>query len=271
MPNRVVHFEIQADNVERAAQFYRDVFDWKIEKWPGMEYWMVMTAEKDSAEPGINGGMLPRPTTTPMTECGTNSFVCTVQVDDFEATADKITKAGGKVAMPQFEIGGMALQGYFLDTEGNTFGIHQVLHSSADDAENMIEITATVHAPLSEVWEKYVGPKHIMQWNHASDDWYCPHAESDLREGGKFSSIMSSKDGKISFDFYGEFTKVDPKKEIAYAIADGRKVSVRFVPQKEGIQVVVVFEMEKQNSRDLQRSGWQSILDNFKKYVESGV
>ena len=124
--NRVVHFEIQAENPEGAAKFYREVFGWKIEKWNGpMEYWMVMTAEKDSKEPGINGGLLKRPAKTPPHECGTNSFVCTVQVDNFDETEKKIKKAGGIVAMPKFAIPKMAWQGYFLDTEGNTFGVHQ--------------------------------------------------------------------------------------------------------------------------------------------------
>ncbi len=125
--NRVVHFEIQADDLERAATFYRRVFDWKIERWKGdtMEYWMVMTAEKGSKEPGINGGLLKRPAKTPPNECGTNSYVCTVQVGDFDSIAKKIIKSGGTVAMPKFAIPGMAWQGYFLDTEGNTFGVHQ--------------------------------------------------------------------------------------------------------------------------------------------------
>lgn len=125
--NRVVHFEIQATDPERAAAFYRAVFGWTIDKWPGLEweYWVVMTAEKDSKELSINGGLLRRPAKTPSQECGTNAYVCTVQVDDFDATADKILKAGGVVAMPKFALAGMAWQGYFLDTEGNTFGIHQ--------------------------------------------------------------------------------------------------------------------------------------------------
>ena len=124
--NRVVHFEIQAEKPERAAKFYRQVFGWKIEKWDGpMEYWMVMTAEKESKEPGINGGLLLRPSKTPPQECGTNAFVCTIQVENFDETARKIKKAGGIVAMPKFAIPKMAWQGYFLDTEGNTFGIHQ--------------------------------------------------------------------------------------------------------------------------------------------------
>lgn len=125
--NRVVHFEIQADEPERAAQFYRDVFGWEITKWEGgqMEYWMVMTAPKDSKDLGINGGLLRRP--VPLTEgvCGSNAFVCTMDVENYTETEKKILAAGGKVAMPKFALVGMAWQGYYLDTEGNTFGIHQ--------------------------------------------------------------------------------------------------------------------------------------------------
>ncbi len=125
--NRVVHFEIQAEDVERAIKFYREIFDWTIEKWPGMEYWMIMTADKDSKELGINGGLLKCPAKKKETEMGTNAFVCTVQVENFDAIAEKILKAGGIVAMPKFDLGGMAWQGYFIDTEGNTFGLHQII------------------------------------------------------------------------------------------------------------------------------------------------
>ena len=125
--NRVVHFEIQAEKPERAAKFYKKVFGWSIEKWTGldMDYWVVMTADKDSKEPGINGGLLLRPAKTPPQECGTNAYVCTIQVEDFDGTAKKIEASGRKVAMPKFAIAKMAWQGYFLDTEGNTFGVHQ--------------------------------------------------------------------------------------------------------------------------------------------------
>ena len=147
--NRVVYFEIQADDLERAARFYREVFGWNIQPSAGSadEYWVIMSAEEGSSKPdinggllkrvglaiaaglgskpGINGGLLKRPAKTPPTECGTNSYVCTITVEDFDATAQKIAKAGGHVALPKFAIPGMAWQGYFLDTEHNTFGIHQ--------------------------------------------------------------------------------------------------------------------------------------------------
>lgn len=123
--NRVVHFEIQVDEPERAIKFYKDVFGWTFERWGEQKYWMLMTAEKDSKEPGINGGLLPRPCPAPAVGQGTNAFVCTVQVEDFDEMAKKIEAAGGVVAMPKFALPKMAWQGYFLDTEGNTFGIHQ--------------------------------------------------------------------------------------------------------------------------------------------------
>lgn len=123
--NRPIHFEIQVDDLQRAAQFYRDLFDWKIEQWPGMDYWMVMTAPQDSTEPGINGGMLKRPCPAPAPQQGTNAFVCTVGVDNIDAVIEKGLSLGAKIAMPKFDIGGMAWQAYLIDTEGNTFGLHQ--------------------------------------------------------------------------------------------------------------------------------------------------
>ena len=128
MHNRVVHFEIHADNPERAMKFYGDVFGWEYKDWSsvtGAPYWGVMTAPMDSTEPGINGGLLKRPCSPLSPQKGTNAYVCTVQVNNFDEAAAAIIAAGGIVAMPKFAIGGMAWQGYFIDTEGNTFGLHQ--------------------------------------------------------------------------------------------------------------------------------------------------
>lgn len=126
--NRIVHFEINADNLQRAADFYKNVFGWKVEKWPynGQEYWVVMTAEKESKEPGINGGLVQRSKAIAPTT-GANSFVCTIQVDDFDTIEKRIIAAGGRVATQKSLIENMAWQGYFIDTEGNTFGVHQTL------------------------------------------------------------------------------------------------------------------------------------------------
>jgi uncharacterized protein len=127
--NRIIHFEIQADNPERAAKFYREALGWDIKKWEGpgvaMEYWMVMTGPEGSKEPGINGGILKRPCPAPKPEQGTNAYVCTAIVEDIDKAAEAIEKAGGKLAMEKFMIADMAWQAYYIDTEGNTFGIHQ--------------------------------------------------------------------------------------------------------------------------------------------------
>ena len=130
MPNRVVHFEIQADDIERARTFYTSIFGWKIEKFSGNtggnEYWSIMTAPMESTEMGISGGMLKRPCPPPKLEQGTNAYCCTISVENFDAIEKKILKAGGKTAMPKFQITtmmGKSWVGYFIDTESNVFGI----------------------------------------------------------------------------------------------------------------------------------------------------
>jgi predicted enzyme related to lactoylglutathione lyase len=124
--SRVLHFEIQADDVERAKAFYTVVFGWAFEDWSsvtGSTYWGIVTGPED--EPGINGGLLERPAPTPGEGQGANGWVCTVGVDDYDAAERRILDAGGKVALPKTALPGMAWQGYYLDTEGNTFGVHQ--------------------------------------------------------------------------------------------------------------------------------------------------
>jgi uncharacterized protein len=124
--SRVVHFEIQVDDVERAKSFYAAVFGWSYEdysEFTGSPYWGVVTGPDD--QPGINGGLLQRPVPAPSVGQGTNAFVCTMGVGDYDETERRILEAGGQVALPKMALPGMAWQGYYLDLEGNTFGIHQ--------------------------------------------------------------------------------------------------------------------------------------------------
>ncbi len=124
--SRPVHFELQADDLERAKAFYGDVFGWTFEDYSAMTgtpYWGVTTGEEGDA--GINGGIQPRPARAPGEGTGANAAVLTMGVADYDATAAKIEAAGGRVAVPKMALAGMAWQGYYLDTEGNTFGIHQ--------------------------------------------------------------------------------------------------------------------------------------------------
>ncbi len=132
-----------------------------------------------------------------------------------------------------------------------------------------ITIESTINAPIEKVWEYWTSPEHITQWSHASDDWHTPYAENDLRTGGKFVSRMAAKDGSFSFDFGGEYDDVKPHERIAYTLGDGRKVDTTFTAKDNGIHVVQVFEPENTNPLEMQRGGWQAILDNFKKYVEA--
>lgn len=124
--SKVVHFEIQADDVGRAKSFYEAALGWSFEDYShvtGAPYWGVKAGSDE--EPGIDGGLLPRPAPASGPGSGTNAFVCTVGVEDFDATAERILQAGGAVALPKYALPGMAWQGYFIDTEGNTFGVHQ--------------------------------------------------------------------------------------------------------------------------------------------------
>lgn len=135
---------------------------------------------------------------------------------------------------------------------------------------NTIQIEIVVNAPVEKVWEYWTSPEHIVVWNHASDDWHCPKAENDLREGGHFSSIMSSVDGSSNFDFNGTYSHIEPLKEINYALEDGREVQIIFERVNENsTRVTEIFEAETENSEELQKSGWHAILENFKKHVEN--
>lgn len=132
-----------------------------------------------------------------------------------------------------------------------------------------ITIENTVNAPVEKVWKYWTGPEHITKWNSPSDDWHTPFAENDLRVGGKFLSRMEAKDGSFGFDFGGVYDEVETNKLIAYTIGDGRKVYVYFTDKGNATKVVSTFEPEGINPLEMQRGGWQAILDNFKKYVEA--
>ncbi|MDX2186741.1 MAG: SRPBCC family protein [Opitutaceae bacterium] len=132
-----------------------------------------------------------------------------------------------------------------------------------------ITIETLVAAPVEKVWEAWTTPHAITQWNFASADWHCPSASLDLRSGGKFSYRMEAKDGSFGFDFGGTFSSLAKQERIDLTIDDGRQVTVMFASHPVGTKVTETFEAEGQNSAELQRQGWQAILDNFKHYVEA--
>lgn len=132
-----------------------------------------------------------------------------------------------------------------------------------------ITVEAIVHTPIESVWKYWTEPKHIMQWNNASEDWHTPYAENDLKVGGKFVSRMEAKDGSFGFDFGGVYDEVSMYETISYTMDDGRKVKISFIRQGNDTQIIESFDAEETNSIEMQQAGWQSILDNFKKYAEN--
>lgn len=132
-----------------------------------------------------------------------------------------------------------------------------------------ITIQVTVHAPPEKAWSHFTNPDSICKWNHASEDWHTPRSTNDLRPGGKFSSRMEAKDGSFGFDFEGIYDRVEPFNLIEYTMADERKVRIHFRPVTDGTFVEETFEAEDQNSVELQREGWQAILNSYKKYTEA--
>lgn len=132
-----------------------------------------------------------------------------------------------------------------------------------------ITIKATVNAPVEKVWKLWTTPEDIMQWNAASPDWHITSSVNDLRAGGTFSARMEAKDGSFGFDFGGVYDEVKTNELITYTLGDGRKVSITFTTNGEQTEVVETFEAEGQNPVEMQRDGWQAILNNFKKYAES--
>ncbi|OKP90042.1 polyketide cyclase [Paenibacillus sp. P3E] len=132
-----------------------------------------------------------------------------------------------------------------------------------------ITVETIVHSPVESVWTYWTEPKHITQWNTASEDWHTPHAENDLKVGGKFLSRMEAKDGSFGFDFTGVYDNVSINEVISYTIPDGRKVEVKFFRQDNDTKIITVFDAETINAVEMQQAGWQAILDNFKKYVET--
>jgi uncharacterized protein YndB with AHSA1/START domain len=133
----------------------------------------------------------------------------------------------------------------------------------------MITIETLINAPIEKVWSAWTTPEDIMKWNSASPDWHTPSSTVDLHVGGTFTSRMEARDGSVGFDFAGTYTNVVDMELIEYSMSDGRKVSVKFVPENDKIRVIESFDPENENPEEMQRAGWQSILDNFAKYVEN--
>lgn len=132
-----------------------------------------------------------------------------------------------------------------------------------------ITVTATINADVKKVWDYYTNPQHIIKWNFADPSWQCPSASNDMRIGGKYSARMEAKDGSFGFDFEAIYSEIIKDKKFTYGMPDGRQVTVLFDQNDTQTDVTVTFDSEDQNSLEMQKNGWQAILNNFKNYTET--
>ena len=133
----------------------------------------------------------------------------------------------------------------------------------------MITVEIEIEAPIEKVWEFWTKPEHIINWNFASDEWCCPTAANDLKPKGKFIWRMEAKDGSMGFDFTGIYNQIIAHEFISYTMEDGRRVEIEFKIEDDKIILTESFEPEGTNADEMQKAGWQAILGNFKKLVES--
>jgi uncharacterized protein YndB with AHSA1/START domain len=159
----------------------------------------------------------------------------------------------------------------FMDYFTKTFPVAMENIKNLAEAKITVTVEAMINASVEKVWEYWSKPGHITQWCNASPEWHAPHAENDLQVGGTFSTRMEAKDGSFGFDFGGVYDDVKINELIAYTMGDGRKVSIHFNRDGNTTKVVETFDAEDQNPVEMQKGGWQAILDNFKKYTEASV
>lgn len=131
-----------------------------------------------------------------------------------------------------------------------------------------IQIEATIQSSLKKVWSYWTDPNHITKWNFAVPEWCCPSATNDLKAGGKYTARMEAKDGSFGFDFEATYDEVIPHETLAYTMSDGRKAITNFESVGSATKVTTLFDPEQSNPVEMQKNGWQAILNNFKKYVE---
>lgn len=130
-----------------------------------------------------------------------------------------------------------------------------------------ITVSVALNGTLDHVWHCYTQPEHIVHWNFADPSWHCPTASNDLQVGGTYLARMEAKDGSFGFDFEAVYTAVNPRNQFTYEFG-GRRATVEFEQEEGRVVVRVTFDPETENPIEMQRAGWQAILENFKRYAE---
>ncbi len=187
--------------------------------------------------------------------------------------ANKVEAAGGNVFSKPEETQGWMYGCGFTDIDGHRWNMLHMDKSKipqlANSNEECILVHTIVNATAEKVWQYFTLPQHITKWNNASDEWHTTNVINDLTVGGKFLYRMEAKDGSIGFDFDGHYSHIKKEEAIAYILTDSRKVNIHFEKVEEGIRVTESFETESENPIEVQKHGWQAILDNFKTYTEN--
>lgn len=136
------------------------------------------------------------------------------------------------------------------------------------EPKDKINVSAEINADINKVWDYYTNPKHIVNWNFADPSWHCPSAENDMRPGGTYKARMEAKDGSFGFDFEAVYTGITEGKEFSYEFG-GRSAIVKFESSNNLTTIIVSFDPEHENPAELQKNGWQAILNNFKAYTQN--
>lgn len=267
--SKVIHFEIPADDPQRAIKFYKAVFGWEIQKWGQVDYWLVSTGPED--EPGINGAIMPK---------NGNQIRDTISITSFEEFAKKIEGQGGKMLTEKMLIPGMGFNGMFKDTEGNEFGIIEI---------TAIYMTYIFDSPLNEVWKAWTEPETIKKW-WGPKNFTAPVIMNDLKEGGSYLYCMRSPDGEDvwSTGVYKEIVSMERIVSTdSFADSDGNVVAASHYgiggdwPLE--LNVIVTFKEDHgktmitlqhqgfpdQRNRDLAETGWKESLDKLTKYLKT--
>lgn len=268
--SRVIHFEIPADDPERAIKFYEDVFGWEIEKWEFGEYWLVSTGPED--EPGINGAITPR-------ESG-DAVRDTISVASYDDFVRKIEGEGGKMLTDKMPIPGMGYTGLFQDTEGNVMGIIEI---------TMLYITRTFDSSLKNVWKAWTEPENVKKW-WGPNGYTAPVVKIDLKEGGSSLYCMRSPEG-VDIWSVGTFKEIIPMEKIvstdSFADSEGNVVPASYYEMTGDwpleLNVTVTFEefdgktkftLQHQGfpdgeNRYLAEQGWTESLDKLDAYLKT--
>jgi uncharacterized protein YndB with AHSA1/START domain/predicted enzyme related to lactoylglutathione lyase len=268
--SKVLHFEIPADDPERAIKFYKDVFGWEIEKWEHGDYWLVTTGSDD--EPGINGAIMPKK--------DGNKVRDTISVNSIDESAKKIKSQGGKMLTDKMQIQGMGYNSLFQDTEGNEFGMIEV---------TMIYITQIFDTSLDKVWKAWTEPESVMKW-WGPKNFTAPVAKIDLKEGGSYLYSMRSPEGQ---DFWstGVYKEIVPMERIvstdSFADSEGNVVPASHYGMSGDwpleLDVTVTFEevdgktrltlqhqgFPDRENRDLAEAGWKESFNKLDAYLKT--